>query len=226
MKLFQILLFIKEDTLKKCSKCETAKLITKFYFRRNSQKCSIECKQCVKVKQREKRNSFYDDFIFLNNALSIPKAMIEILTKSYVDSISENIRNSHDLLTVIIIQDKELDNNRVTIIDRNPTIDNDLSTKNYVDDSMGKGSIFRYNQSIQKRFKVQIGNTEYNLTIPDRFYRTHTTRGKNPNRGGWLLQQWNIKCIDTINRGKKIFLWNFQQQLIQRGAREQRAKLL
>ena len=32
-------------------------------------------------------------------------------------------------------------------VDGNPTLNNELSNKNYVDDSIGEGSILRYNQT-------------------------------------------------------------------------------
>ena len=58
--------------------------------------------------------------------------------------------NRRDLSTVLNDQDNEFNNNKLTNLDsitvnRNPTIDNGLSPEKYFADSIGEGSILRFN---------------------------------------------------------------------------------
>ena len=51
-------------------------------------------------------------------------------------------------------QDNEFDNNKLTNLDsvtvnRNPTSDNEVSNKKYVDDSIGENTILRFNQALE-----------------------------------------------------------------------------
>ena len=62
--------------------------------------------------------------IVLNSTLTLPKTIIELPTKSYVDSLHESSRNRRDL-SVFNDQDNEFDNNKLTNLDsvvvkRNP----------------------------------------------------------------------------------------------------------
>ena len=50
--------------------------------------------------------------------------------------------------------------------------------------------------------KVSVGNDTSNLTKNDKIQITDTTSIKYPNTGGYLLQNWNIKCNDRNNTGK------------------------
>ena len=104
-------------------------------------------------------------------------------------------------------QDNEFDNNKLTNLDnitvnRNPSSDNELSSKKYVDDSIGEGTIVRFNQTLENYLKVSVGNDTYNLTKYDKIHITDTTIIKYPNTGGYLLQNWVIKCNDKNNNGK------------------------
>ena len=76
------------------------------------------------------------------------------------------------------------------------------SQKKHVDDSLGEGTIHRFNQTFQNYLKVNVGNDTYILTKYDIIQITITTIFKHPNSGGYLLQQWNIKCNDKNNNGK------------------------
>ena len=49
---------------------------------------------------------------------------------------------------------------------------------------------------------MSVGNDTYNLTKYDRIQITDTTNNKYPNTGGYLLQNWVIKCNDKNNNGK------------------------
>ena len=101
-------------------------------------------------------------------------------------------------------QDNEFDNNRLTNLDsitnnRDPSSDNELANKKYIDDSIGEGTIVRFNQTLQNYLKVSDGNDTYNLTKYDKIQITDTTIIKYPNTGGYLLQHWVIKCIVKNN---------------------------
>ena len=109
------------------------------------------------------------DSIFVNSSITSPRTIIELPTKSYVDSLHESSRNRRDLSSVFNDQDNEFDNNKLTNLDsvtvnRNPNSDDELSNKKYVDDSIGEGTILRFNQTLENYLKVSVGNDTYNLT--------------------------------------------------------------
>ena len=87
-------------------------------------------------------------------------------------------------------------------VKRNPTSDNEVSNKKYVDDELNKNAILKFNQTLQNDHKVSVGNDTYNLTKYDRIQITDTIIIKYPNTGGDLLQNWIIKCNDKNNNGK------------------------
>ena len=108
---------------------------------------------------------------------------MELPTKSYVDSLHEINRNRRDLSSVFNDQDNEFDNNKLTNLDsvtvnRNPSSENELSTKKNVDDSIGEGTLLRFNQTLQIYLKVFVGNDTYNLTKYDKIQITDTTEIK------------------------------------------------
>ena len=153
------------------------------------------------------------DSILLNSALTSPKKVIEIPTKAYIDSLhEENERSRRDLIDesndlVKHNQDNDLNDNKLTnldsvIVNRNPTSDNELSNKKYVDDLVDKNTIVRFNQTLDNYLKVSVGNDTYNLTKYDKISLTDTTIMKAPNTGGYLLQNWVMKCNDKNNNGK------------------------
>ena len=67
------------------------------------------------------------------------------------------------------------------IVNRNPSLDNELANKKYVDDSIGEGIILRFNQTLENYPKVSVGNFKYNLTNYDEYQVTDTTIIKAPN---------------------------------------------
>ena len=85
----------------------------------------------------------------------IPAFAEHLTPKIYVDNAIEDIksatinlhelnRNRTDLSSVFNDQDNEFDNNKLTNLDsftvnKNPSSDNELSSKQYVDDSIGEG---------------------------------------------------------------------------------------
>ena len=147
------------------------------------------------------------DSIFVNSPITSPRTIIELPIRSYVDSLHEINRDRRDLSSVFNDQDNEFDNNKLTnldsvIVNRNPNLDNELANKKYIDDELDKNTVIRFNQTLQNYLKVSVGNNTYNLTKYDRIQITDTTIIKYPNTGGYLLQNWVIKCNDKNNNGK------------------------
>ena len=104
-------------------------------------------------------------------------------------------------------QDNDLNDNKLTNLDsvtvnRNPTSDNELVNKKYIDDEIDKNTNLRFNQTLQIYLKISVGNDTYNLTKYNKIQLTDTTNIKYPNNGGYLLQNWNIRCNDKNNKGK------------------------
>ena len=141
----------------------------------------------------------------------------EVITKAYVDEFhQENERSRRDLFRnfynesnglVKKNQDNDLNDIKLTNLDsiaiyRNPTSDNELANKKYVVDELDKNTIVRFNQTLQNYLKVSVGNDTYNLTQYDKIQLPDTTIMKASNSGGYVLQQWNIKCNDKNNNGK------------------------
>ena len=161
----------------------------------------------LRLDPEEKLNLNEQDSINLNSTSTSPKTIIELPSKNYVDCLHESSRNRRDLSSVFNDQDNELDNNKLTNLDsvtvnRDPSSDNELANKKYIDDSIGEGTIVRFNQTLTNYLKVSVGNDTYNLTKYDKIQTTDTTIIKYPNTGGYLLQNWVIKCNDKNNNGK------------------------
>ena len=76
--------------------------------------------------------------------------MEELPTNSYVDSLLEIKRNRRDLSSVFNDQGNAFDNIKLKnsdsiTVNRDPSSDNDLANKKYVDESLGSGKILRFN---------------------------------------------------------------------------------
>ena len=147
------------------------------------------------------------DSIFVNSSITSPRTIIELPTKSYVDSLHEINRDRRDLTSVFNDQDNEFDNNKLTNLDsitvnRDPNLDHELSNKKYVDDSIREGTILRFNQTLENYLKVSVGNDTYNLTKYNKIQITDTTEMRYPKIGGDLLQKWIIKCNNKNNVSK------------------------
>ena len=104
-------------------------------------------------------------------------------------------------------QDKDLNDKKLTILDsltinRNPTSDNEVSNRNYVDDEVDKNTIVRFSQMLQNYLKVSVGNDTYNLTKCDKKQLTDKTTMKAGNTSRYLLPYWKIICNYKNNNGK------------------------
>ena len=157
------------------------------------------------------------DSILLNSTLSSPKKVIEIPTKSYIDSLHDEIERSRRDLGLSFYnentdlvknnKDNDFNDNKLINIDsiqvnRNPNLNNELANKKYIDDELNKHTIVRFNQTLQNYLKVTVGNDTYNLTKYNKIYLTDVTEIKFPNTGSQLLQKWNIYCNNKINQSR------------------------
>ena len=103
----------------------------------------------------------------------------EVITKAYVDQFHQEIERSRRVLgfdfynessdLVEYNQDNTLNDKKLTnvdsiIVNRNPTSDNEVSNKIYIDDELGKNTIVRFIQTLQNYLKVSVGFDTYNLT--------------------------------------------------------------
>ena len=140
-----------------------------------------------------------------------------VITKAYVDQFhQENERSRQDVGLdfyhessdlVKNNQDNDFNDNKITNLDsvqvnRNPSSDNELANKKYIDDSKGEGTLLRFNQTLQNYLKVSVGNHIYKLTKYDKVQITDTTEIEYPNIGSDLLQKRNIKCNNKKNVSK------------------------
>ena len=141
----------------------------------------------------------------------------QVITKVYVDQFhQENERSRRDLGLdfydesndlVKNNQDNDLNDNKLTNIDsitdnRNPSLDNELANKKYIDDELDKNTIFRFNQTLENYLKVSVGNDIYNLTKYNKISITDVTEVNFPNSGIGLLQKWKIYCNNKVNQSR------------------------
>ena len=141
----------------------------------------------------------------------------EVITKSYVDQFhQENERTRRDVGLdfydesndlVKNNQDNNFNDNKLTninsiTINNNPTDNDHVSNKKYVDDELNKYTIVRFNQTLQNYLKVSVGNDTYNLTKYDKIRLIDVTEITYPNIGITLLPKWKIKNLNKLNGAK------------------------
>ena len=168
----------------------------------------------------------YQDNDFNNNNLTNMNSITlntqavngnEVLTEAYVYQFHiDNERNRRDVglsfynEEVDLVknnQDNDLNDNKLKNLDsitinRNPTLDDEVSNKKYIDDQLDKNTIVRFYQTLENYLKVSVGNDTNNLTKYDKIQLTNITTMKSGNSGGYLLPYWKIICNDKINNGK------------------------
>ena len=171
-------------------------------------------------------NIFKNDIDFNDNKLTNINSITlnnqpindnEVVTKSYVDQFhNDNGRTRRDLgidfynesnILVKNNQDNDLNDNKLTninsiTINNNPSDDNHVCNKKYVDDEIDKNTIVRFNQTLTNYLKVSVGNDIYHLTKYNKYYLTDITRMISPNSGLYLKPRWIIECKDRNNNGK------------------------
>ena len=137
-----------------------AQLTTKFYVD-NFIFNYVDEKSLLRLDPKGKIHHGKLDSIFVNSSVTSPRTIIELPTKSYVDSLHEINRDRRDLSSVFNDQDTEFDNNKLSNLDsitvnRDPNLDNELSNKKYVDNSIGEGTILRFSQTLENYLKVSV----------------------------------------------------------------------
>ena len=148
------------------------------------------------------------DSIILISTLTSPRTIIEIPTKAYNDRLhDENEIKRRDLGLSFCVeevdlvknnQDIDLKDKKLTDLDsitvkRNPSLNNELSNKKYIDDESDKKVILRFIQTLSKYLKISVGNDTYNLTKSDKIYLIAVTQIRSPNIGRDLLQKMENK---------------------------------
>ena len=170
---------------------------------------------------RNNKDNDFGNYILTNiNSITLNKeAEIDnqVITKAYVDQFHrENERSRRDVGLdfyhessdlVKNNQDNDFNDNKITNLDsvqvnKNPSSDNELANKKYIDDSIGEGTVLRFIQTLQNYLKVSVGNDSYNLTKYNKISITDITEIKFPNIGSDLLQKWNIKCNNKNNQSR------------------------
>ena len=141
----------------------------------------------------------------------------EVITKAYVDQFhTDNERNRRDIglsfynEEVDLVKnnqdnnfnDKKLTNINSITINNNPTENNHVSKKKYIDDELDKNTIVRLNDDSNDRYlQVHINNTAYNLQIYNKTQIIDATKLIFPNSGNDLLQNWKIICNNIHGEG-------------------------
>ena len=170
--------------------------------------------------RNNKDNDFNNNNLTNINSITLNTQAVndnQVITKAYVDQFhQENERSRRDLGIDFYSesndlfrnnQDNDLNDKKITNLDsitvnRNPSLDNELANKKYIDDSIAENTLLRFNQTLTNYLKVSVGNDTYNLTKYDKIQLTDITVMKAGNGGGYLLQNWNIRCNDKNNNGK------------------------
>ena len=170
---------------------------------------------------RNNQDNDFGNYILTNiNSITLNKQAEndnEVITKAFVDQFhQENERSRRDVGLdfynesndlVKNNQDNDLKDNKLTNFDsvevnRIPTSDSELASKKYIDDSIGEGTLLRFNKTLENYLKVSVGHDVYHLTKYDKIQITDTTETRYPNIGNDLLQKWNIKCNNKNNQSR------------------------
>ena len=108
--------------------------------------------------------------------------IIIVITKAYVDQFyQEEELHRRDLGIDIYNQssdsvksnqgndfnDKNLSNIDSLTYNRKPSLDNEVTNKKYVNDTIEESTILRFNQTLENYLKVSVGNATYILTKHD-----------------------------------------------------------
>ena len=104
-------------------------------------------------------------------------------------------------------QENDFNDNNLTNIDsitvkKNPTSDDEVSNKKYIDDELDINTILRFNETVQNFLRVSVGNDIYNLTKYDKIQLTDIRTMKAGETGGYLLPCWQNLCNDKNNNSK------------------------
>ena len=174
----------------------------------------------VSLVRNNQDNDFNNNNLTNINSITLNKQAVndnEVITKAYVDQFhQENERSRRDLGInfynessdlVKNNQDNDFNDNKLINLDsitinRNPTLDNEVSNKKYIDGELDKNTIVRFSQTLSNYLKVTVGSDIYHLTKYEKNYITDLTEMRAPNNGLYLLQKWEIECKDRNNNAK------------------------
>ena len=151
--------------------------------------------------RKEKKKDFNNPS--LSNKLQItlnsePTDDNYVLTKAYLNSLSENDGNREYMSTVFIDQDTEFDKNKVIFLDsiyfdREPTLPKEVSVKKDIDNESDKNALLRFKQTLQNYHKVSVGNDIHDITKISEQEFIDTKVMKDPSQGGYLLRQRKMR---------------------------------
>ena len=142
----------------------------------------------------------------------------QVITKAYVDQFhQENERSRRDLGLDFYnesnklvknnqdnnFSDKKLTNIKLITINNNPTDDDHVTNKKYIDNQLDKNTIVRFNQTLTNYLKFSIGSDIYHLTKYNKIKLTNQTILKYSNSGSYFLPIWRIVCNDRNKNGKQ-----------------------
>ena len=114
----------------------------------------------------------------------------------YIES-NDIVKNNQDNLN-----DNKLKNINSITINNNPTDDNHVSNKKYIDNELDKNTIVRFNQTLENYLKLSVGNDPYNLTKEIKIQITDTTVIRVGKIGSVVLPYWKCICNNKNNNGK------------------------
>ena len=153
---------------------------------------------------RTNQDNDFDNYNLSNiNSITLNKQAEndnEVITKAYVDQFhQENERSRRDVGLdfydesgdlVKNNQDNDFNDNKLTNLDsikvnRDPTSDNELVNKKYLDNHLDKNTVLRFNQTFENYLKVSVGSDTYYLTKYNKIQITDITFKKNG-------QQWRV----------------------------------
>ena len=170
--------------------------------------------------RKNQNNDFNNNNLTNINSITLNNQAVndnQVITKAYVDQFhQENERSRRDVGLdfynesndlVKNNQDNDFNDNKLTninsiIINNNPTDDNHVCNKKYIDEEIDKNTIVRFNQTLTNYLKISVGNDIYHLTKYNKYYLTDITSMISPNSGSYLLQRWLIESKDKNNNGK------------------------
>ena len=138
----------------------------------------------------------------------------QVITKAYVDQFhQENERSRRDLSVDFFnessdivknnknndLNDNKSTNKNSITINSNPTDDNHVRNKKYIDNELDENTIVRFNRISENYLKVSVGNDTYILTKYNEIQITDTTVIRVSNIGQWCYLVGNVYVtIKTI----------------------------
>ena len=149
--------------------------------------------------RKNQDNTFNNNNLTNINSITLNTQAVndnEVITKAYIDQFHQEI-GSYRRNTGLLFYDEEVDlvknnqdndfnvkksiNSDSVVVNREPSSDNELANRKYIDDELDKNTVLSFSQTRQSYLKVSIGNDSYNFTKYDKIQRTDTTIIKAPN---------------------------------------------